>query len=175
MSFSYENFKKFERGERMKPNQQWEHLKRGLLSPLPSSDHLYVLAIVLISVAEAALWPKSSRLGPWLKSLYTLTNWLKVPWRWLQRRPKSIWTPKTHTMVLMARPVSTSFSSYSTLNPVQMEEGNLTILTIRRKVQATQKLHLACVVFPKHHASISGGDFPHKEAGALPGADLKGT
>lgn len=56
-----------------------------------------------------------------------------------------------------------------------MEEGNLTILTIRRKVQATQKLHLAWVVFPKHHASISGGDFPHKEAGALPGADLKGT
>lgn len=66
------------------------------------------------------------------------------------------------------------FPSYSALNPVQMEEGKLTVLTIIN-VQATQQLHLAWVGFPEHHACISGGDSPHKEAGAVPGADLKGT
>lgn len=75
----------------------------------------------------------------------------------------------------MARLVSIYFSSYPALNPVQMEEGNLTILTFRRNVQATQQLHLAWLGFPEHHVYISGGDFPDKEEGALPGADLKGT
>lgn len=66
------------------------------------------------------------------------------------------------------------FPSFSALNPVQMEDGKSTILTIRN-VQAMQQLHLAWVGFPEHHACISGGDSPHKEAGAVPGADLKGT
>lgn len=67
MSFSHNYLKKMQgRGENeTKPaDRQWEHLEGGLLSLLFFSDLLYSLAIILISVDEAALWCIFSRLWP---------------------------------------------------------------------------------------------------------------